>query len=46
MVCLSKAASTIDESAHEYKSYIFTEIAALNELRRDGHIIPAITGAD
>ncbi len=37
---------SIDESGHERKSYNLTEIDALNDMRRDGHKIAAITGED
>lgn len=37
---------SIDEAGHERKSYNLTEIDALNDLRRDGYMLAAITGED
>ena len=37
---------SIDEAGHEHKSYNLTEIDALNDLRRSGYIVAAITGED
>ena len=43
---LTDGSVNIDESGHERKSYNLTEIDALNDLRRDGYKIAAITGED
>ena len=43
---LTDGCVNIDESGRERKSYNLTEIDALNDLRRDGYRLAAITGED
>lgn len=43
---LTDGSVSIDETEHEHKSYNLTEIDALNDLRRSGYKIAAITGED
>ena len=43
---LTDGSVSIDEAGHEHKSYNLTEIDALNDLRRDGYMLAAITGED
>ncbi len=43
---LTDGSVSIDEAGHEHKTYNLTEIDALNDLRRDGYMLAAITGED